>query len=169
MYACCIVHLSSPSIFMHPFKFKATHFCLSTWVISLVCHLLPLVNCGPNGQPWNPRARQSHPSYYLLRFELKPKTHWGKRRNKDFFSTVFFLRLSLLHCFLRFFRNALTNVKKIVEMHLVKGYFFNEMQICISMPYMKITNISKIYNNVSPVYCVYNIWWLTPFFVENSY
>lgn len=25
----------------------------------------------------------------------------------------FFLRLSLLHCFLRFFRNALTNVKKI--------------------------------------------------------
>lgn len=112
MYACCIVHLSSPSIFMHPFKFKATHFCLSTWVISLVCHLLPLVNCGPNGQPWNPRARQSHPSYYLLRFELKPKTHLGKRRNKDFFSTVFFLRLSLLHCFLRFFRNALTNVKK---------------------------------------------------------
>lgn len=81
----------------------------------------------------------------------------------------FFLRLSLLHCFLRFFRNALTNVKKIVEMHLMKGYFFNEMQICISMPYMKITNISKIYNNVSPVYCVYNIWWLTPFFVENSY
>lgn len=67
----------------------------------------------------------------------------------------FFLRLSLLHCFLRF--------------KMVKGYFFNEMQICYSMPYMKITNISKIYNNVSPVYCVYNIWWLTPFFVENSY
>lgn len=168
MYACCIVHLSSPSIFMHPFKFKATHFCLSTWVISLVCHLLPLVNCGPNGQPWNPRARQSHPSYYLLRFELKPKTHWGNVEIKISF-LQFFLRLSLLHCFLRFFRNALTNVKKFVEMHLVKGYFFNEMQICISMPYMKITNISKIYNNVSPVYCVYNIWWLTPFFVENSY
>lgn len=111
MYACCIVHLSSPSIFMHPFKFKATHFCLSTWVISLVCHLLPLVNCGPNGQPWNPRARQSHPSYYLLRFELKPKTHWGNVEIKISF-LQFFLRLSLLHCFLRFFRNALTNVKK---------------------------------------------------------
>lgn len=107
MYACCIVHLSSPSIFMHPFKFKATHFCLSTWVISLVCHLLPLVNCGPNGQPWNPRARQSHPSYYLLRFiqinELKPKTHWGKRRKKDFFSINFFAIIPVTLLFKIFF------------------------------------------------------------------
>lgn len=35
---------------------------------------------------------------------------------------------------------------------MLKGDFFNEMHICISMPNTQIGNISKIYKYVSPVY-----------------
>lgn len=81
----------------------------------------------------------------------------------------FFLRLSLLHCFLRFFRNALTNVKKNCRNAFGERIFLQWNANLYFNALYELANISKIYNNVSPVYCVYNIWWLTPFFVENSY
>lgn len=58
-------------------------------------------------------SREIHVHGNPIHLTIYCDSNWSqKHTGEDFFSTIFFLRLSLLHCFLRFFRNALTNVKK---------------------------------------------------------